>query len=345
MTVVFGWRTFLVRSYSFAELGLPDLATGPCTIEVRQKYAHLFWIPFFGIGKKWALRRGKDLYELPLEIEAHLERTRVRTPWYTYSGPLLLLLAGIVFWASQAYDEHQSAVYAETSFNEQAATLKKDLHDLSKKDFIKVQDPAHPYEDNSHYFKVDSVDAVNVYVRPFSTGKSEYSMTPLEVEQFYEAKKDDYPVIAVPRARLEGAFAPDYAAYRQPVHKGVDLLGTGLSYEIVRVEHHYAPLITRSGGGMGGNLYLNFENKGWPVILVGLKSGAGSLEWSSDLPTSFENRSPYAFRNFTIGARNYKTNLEYSVIFTVQDSLGQRYDYLVQGVNMQQQVRMVGSRE
>jgi hypothetical protein len=344
MTLVFGWRSFLLRSFSLAELGLPESASGPCSVEVRQKYFHLFWIPFFGLGKKWALRRGKDLYELPIEIEAHLSQSRVKTPWYTYSGPLLLLLAGVVFWGSDKYEQHRSAVYAETSYNEKATTLGRQLGALTSKDFIKVLDPGRPYEDNSHYLKVDSVDNTNAYVRPFSTGKSEYSMKPLEVEQYYEVTKNDYPLIAVPLARLKGAYSPDFAAYRQPNHKGVDLLGTGLAYEIQRVERHYEPQIERSGGGMGQDIYVNFENKGWPVTLVSLKTGAGALEWSTDMPTTFdEGGSPYRFRQFSLRGKNYKRGLEYSVLFTVRDSLGQTYDYLVQGVNMDQQVKKVSA--
>ena len=68
MRIVFGHNNFLIKSYTPAELGIPpsDKLNG-IVFEVRQHYFHLFWIPFFGIGKIYVIRRTGDsgMYQMP----------------------------------------------------------------------------------------------------------------------------------------------------------------------------------------------------------------------------------------------------------------------------------------
>src|SRR5690349_9358749 len=99
MRIVFGWNTFKIRSFSLPELGIKE--EPGISIEARQKYFHLFWIPFFSMGRKWAVRKGGQLYELPQSLETLVKTSSatsaVKTPFYTYAGPLLIA-AGVIFY-------------------------------------------------------------------------------------------------------------------------------------------------------------------------------------------------------------------------------------------------------
>ena len=46
--IIFGWNHFLIRSFMPHELGLGEETLDPeFMVEARQKYFHIFWIPFF----------------------------------------------------------------------------------------------------------------------------------------------------------------------------------------------------------------------------------------------------------------------------------------------------------
>jgi hypothetical protein len=88
--IVFGHNNFLIKSYTLEELGIySEQDSSSIMFQVRQRYAHLFWIPFFPIGKLWVTKKkGIDtLYEMPAEIKsAILSRYGTpRTPWYSFA--------------------------------------------------------------------------------------------------------------------------------------------------------------------------------------------------------------------------------------------------------------------
>src|SRR3569623_725156 len=93
--IVFGHNSFLLHSCKPLQLGMSEEFDKQYSIERRQRYFHLFWIPFFGIGKIWAMRNRQDnkLYvpnDLLLKALNALP-LKDKTPWYTYS----LLLIGV----------------------------------------------------------------------------------------------------------------------------------------------------------------------------------------------------------------------------------------------------------
>lgn len=110
--IVFGYNNFLIKSYTPAELGYPqEEGAVKLRFEIRQRYAHIFWIPFFPIGKFWVMRRAGDnnKYEVPqvmLKLVENLEG-QVRTPWYSFSVFLLAIAAGFIFWVNNFQEEQR----------------------------------------------------------------------------------------------------------------------------------------------------------------------------------------------------------------------------------------------
>ncbi|HEU4716278.1 MAG TPA: hypothetical protein VFU15_00510 [Bacteroidia bacterium] len=99
MIIVFGIRKFSIYTFSPSELGFTDPSWNGIQFKVLQQYFHLMWIPFFPVGKKWAISKpdGK-LYEVPHNILGHLgdPSAKVRTPWYAFAGLILAGVAGII---------------------------------------------------------------------------------------------------------------------------------------------------------------------------------------------------------------------------------------------------------
>lgn len=96
--IVFGIRHFKVKTYSAAEFGLVDPSWNTTQFVAAQRYFHIMYIPFFPAGK-FMSTRGQDgkLYYLNPQVAAHISSYNLnhKTPWYTWSGPIFLLLMGI----------------------------------------------------------------------------------------------------------------------------------------------------------------------------------------------------------------------------------------------------------
>src|ERR1700754_2783213 len=106
MRIGFGWHQFKIRSFDPYELGLTQRAANDFTIEVRQRCFYLFQLPFFGMGKQWSIRKNDQLFELPAAYKDAIRQRgewQVPTPWYVYTGPVLLTLIGLCFVIGSRY--------------------------------------------------------------------------------------------------------------------------------------------------------------------------------------------------------------------------------------------------
>ena len=103
--IVFGHNSFLLNACKPSQLGMSEDFDQLYSIERRQRYFHLFWIPFFGIGKTWGMRSHKDnkLYVPSPAVEQALNALplKEKTPWYTYSFLILVLAAVTTIYLSK----------------------------------------------------------------------------------------------------------------------------------------------------------------------------------------------------------------------------------------------------
>jgi hypothetical protein len=108
--ILFGWYSFLLKAYMLEELGIKvDDPTQHMQVEVRQRCFHLFWVPFFSLGKIYAFRKDGKLYNLTPELEATLRKHTVhKTPWYTYIGFILVFFGFIFYNANEKYEAYRS---------------------------------------------------------------------------------------------------------------------------------------------------------------------------------------------------------------------------------------------
>ncbi len=109
--IVFGHNNFRIKSITPAQLGLTDESWSGITFEIRQRYFHLFWIPFFSIGKLYGIKKPGDdsLYEMPAEIKQVIESNfKVGTPWYTFFLLWAALAGGAVAGIGGVISDYQN---------------------------------------------------------------------------------------------------------------------------------------------------------------------------------------------------------------------------------------------
>ncbi len=92
--IVFGWNSFLIKSYILQEFGFFQNDLAYERVEHRQKYFHLMFIPFFPIGRFWAVRIDGKLYHPSAEILSVLQSTRTnnKNALWAWSGVFAVLL-------------------------------------------------------------------------------------------------------------------------------------------------------------------------------------------------------------------------------------------------------------
>ncbi|MEH0157211.1 hypothetical protein V6R21_24070 [Limibacter armeniacum] len=117
--IIFGHNNFLIKAFTPEEVRLPvQEGDQQVSFEVRQRYAHIFWIPFFPIGKLWCIRvpGSKDLYQMPEEVKAAILQNyqgEIKTPWYSYSLILIAMAVGLFMYLGelQKKQEREDAFY------------------------------------------------------------------------------------------------------------------------------------------------------------------------------------------------------------------------------------------
>src|SRR6185369_5805834 len=141
--IVFGWNHFKLRSFTPFQLGITQKTDIDFTIELRQRYFHFFWIPFFSLGKKWAIRKGGKLYEMPqviADVTRGRDDLRVKTPFYTYAGPLLIVAAIIIFNINERVEDYRRLQYEKSQFAAAYADNSAKFRKPSPYDFYTLTD-------------------------------------------------------------------------------------------------------------------------------------------------------------------------------------------------------------
>lgn len=102
MRIIFGWNYIVLKSYRLKDLIVTnDESLKNAELVVREAYFHLFWIPFFSLGRRYHLKPD-NLTKRYLKPSADLMRQldkkqlKVKKKWYAWILTLLIGL-GLVF--------------------------------------------------------------------------------------------------------------------------------------------------------------------------------------------------------------------------------------------------------
>ncbi len=342
MSIVFGWNNFRIKSYKPQELGLTQNPDPGYRIEIRQSYFHLFWIPFFGLGKKWSINKGGKLYELPAEFVPLVQplQRQVRTPWYTYAGPLLILAGGLLFWA---YSEYQEYGYRQSSisyFKKKNTVLEEQLRHLTDKDIITFQEVSKEYwNDKMMYAKVEKLSGQTITITPVSSTSNE----PMDVEDSYMHFREQTPSFDIPLTLLLEAYPKKYdsSSGTALIQYGRPIMNNERNYIVKEVVHHFGPILGDRGTGSYGitGISMSLYNAGWPVVISGIKTIEGNIDWSANLGKEVAGKQPQWSYSCELHGKNYKPGEHYKFLLTMTDSTNQVHQYEIEGVNLDKTIK------
>lgn len=181
--IIYGMRASLQKTEPLAD-NCPNCNTsGSVQMNVFQRYAHIFWIPVFPIGKTGvsqctSCRQILKQKEMPASIKLGYEnlKTHTKIPVWTFSGLLIIALAIAGFAIAD---------------KQKASRVSKMLTSLHKDDVLEVK----VKDDQYTLFKVDHVTGNLVYVafNKFQTNM-ESSIDDLKDKEFDNSVIKEFPV-------------------------------------------------------------------------------------------------------------------------------------------------------
>lgn len=330
MSIIFGWNEFRIKSIKPEEVGIyrkelpPDL-----TFEGRQKYFHLFFIPFFGLSQRWVMRRGRDMYEMPNDFRDTIRSYGIQLypPWYTFLGPILMLLGTIVFSFYENFQEKKKDEMSKEYQKKNADILKYHLTHITPEALIQISTTKTRDE---ICLKVEEVrgDTLKCLKFPNSKKMRDADENAWAAAEYLKANPKQEKVF-VSKAALEQAFTGEWARYG-PKIQGVDFFGDSLKWKVNNISFPFAPnLLWGSSSGSStraGKTRFNMEMRdyGEDCEMIDIQTIEGSAVWDkSALPQKITGRT-----SFRISGENYspgKGKLKFRIM--VKDEKSQTHTF------------------
>jgi hypothetical protein len=341
MSIVFGWNNFKIKSFDPYELGLTNNLQNDFTIEARQSYFHLFWIPCFGLGKKWNIRKGGQLYELPAAYAHAIQQqnVKVRSPWYTFLLPILGIIGLLGFGVSEKYKAYKWDQYAKNEFETKAETLTQQINAITTKDIVKIENE----KGERSYLKAEKIKTTSIVFSKFITDKSsEYDESSIYVENFYLQHPAYLDTVEIEKSSLLNAIPKIYDK-NMPAYmmNGNNLVNKREKHVISEIVRHFQPIISDrgTGGFFDKTLTMDFSNSGWSCNLIEIKNIEGNINWVNEVPTRIDSPKDGNDQRFQLSGENYKMGTKYKFQMTFKDTTNATYKYLVEGKDFEKTIK------
>lgn len=326
MRIVFGWNHFRIRTFDPVELGLTQQTDPGLKIEVRQHYFHLFWIPFFSLGKKWAIRKNNELYEMPGMLKSTIKSRddiKVRTPWYTYAGPLLIALAGSGYMVNEKVEAYQWDKAREqrfmTEYQQNISLFRKPSPD----DYYLLTSNGY----DEQFAKVTMLNKQNIELS-YITNSSASAYTPVKIAELFTTYSNEMESVTISRGDSAKLFCKQYD--ERDSFEGLRLNDkSGKTWRVQKIIRLDGPILKDGGFAsyLGSQeITMEIANEGYEAAITRIEAMQGDVQWMVDeLPISLPAGKEFMLR----GRGNFKK--PYQVKFTCTTADGREIFYLLEG--------------
>jgi hypothetical protein len=317
-----------------------DLEAKPETIQIVARTLSRF-IPFepFSFFGKRGWHDSLPQTKVVDEVSTGVDGTRY---FWIFPGILVAVLLGFI--GNEWYDNHKSYVYRRNKHNNMIASFKDEFRKLSASTLIQIEDISETYSEYDYFLKVEEIkgDDITAYV---IMRKQNYSKSLIEIEMLYNQYKEtgSLQVVTFKRSDLDTAYTYDYNQWKdRETRNTAALMNDDKKFHITYVDRLFAPgLQGRGTGSYGTDISMEMMNYGWPGNIVSIETIEGTIDWTNqELPKRMppvrigDNDYP----SFYLQGANYERNSGYKFRVDVEDTLGGKHSFLVEGHNLQQNV-------
>ncbi len=92
--IIYGWRDKVIKTYEDSHIKCKECGSYSQVFIVLQSYFHIFWIPFFPLGRKKVVCQCVECEDASNTERLDHYRSVTRTPFYLFTG--VLLIAGFL---------------------------------------------------------------------------------------------------------------------------------------------------------------------------------------------------------------------------------------------------------
>lgn len=334
MGVRLGTNGFTVSKHQPEEIGMQQDPAKPFTVEVRAKYFHIMYIPFFATGKETVLLfRDGNRYIVPDAYKAAgiALAEKAATPWYSFSGLILapLVLFGVILFLNmRSGNERQEIAEEETRASN---TMLKQIESTAEGDYFLVE-VKNAQSTEFKVLKVDSADANLVYftdkgIGAYMTGSIE---NPFPTALRFGDTSLKSVQVKLPRSVLRAATVKEEPGAFQPY----DSARTFVIYEIrfiagPEIENTVSPTLVP---GENSTISMRVNNSSGTITALKPRKNITSIE--SQLPIVAKADIPF---DLAIVPKDYG-----ACTFTLEfkeDASGKIFKYFIMAFNGSAQVQ------
>ena len=289
MLLVWGHNNFRLKAVSPIEIGIINPTFQGMQFELRQKYGHLFWIPFIPLGQIWVTKKSDGrLYNCPDEIEKLLrDRYPSKGSIWAWTGPLLIIAGVIIAGISEKVQtSNRQQEYAQ-SYTESNTLLSKQVGDIQQNDYLvfNIKEGAAKYYDYKNIpLKVVRVNKEVVTLGTIYTSlESTESMNELSKLPYAEMMNGILDTFTVTKSSLEKSVCKKHD--EESTFPGITLpkINGSTQWKLKEIHHIEGPMLKELSldeSKKGDSHYYELENKGFPAEADSIVSITPGIEWA-----------------------------------------------------------------
>ncbi len=207
--VIFGWYAFTIKNYTRDELFQLGIAPENMGFLIKQKVAHVFWIPLFPIGKQYVLKRDGKNYEMPGVLISKLKSIETpKTPWYSFLLSILAIVVFIGVFFNETYDSYLYDKQARIRFEHKTIKTDSLIQQLDENHFLKVKGIT-LYGYGNVYLDIVAIKADTIYCLEVPTKNDYLAKVKENIKEFYiPSEKADTLKIAL--NALKNSYPKNY---------------------------------------------------------------------------------------------------------------------------------------
>lgn len=284
--IVFGHNNFNLLTVMPAELGMIDSQFAGIKFQLRQKYGHLFWIPFIPLGTMWVINRGDGkLYHCPPDMEHTLRQRYPRGgSIFAWSGLLLIAAIAIIYTISEKVSEHKWKKHYDTEYAEGAEKLQQSMSQLKPGQFLLLrgkESGSGDYGWQKLPLKILKVNANDILAGTYAEGFASSTFT-----------TDDASIVQLD---LQNSIRDSFTITKEQLKKSVAMsrgeINTvegfpikdfylGGVFSVVDVRDLGGPMLEEKANAAGKSAtYFEILNKGFDVIADSIVPKTAGTSW------------------------------------------------------------------
>ncbi|TND08422.1 MAG: hypothetical protein FD123_2218 [Bacteroidetes bacterium] len=329
--LVYGWYSFKVKTINQYDVHLDIAWNGGC-IEVRQKVFHLFWIPFFPIGKKWTFKgpAGEHYLHDSIAQQVKQQGVKIRTPFYSFSLLLLAGLIGIVAIAGNAWSGHQYKQRRDARFAKETKEMTASIGAIAPGNVLHFSGDYSGEGYDYRYCKVLAVNAKSIQVLTHAMPNSDDKDEINEIVDFLSDTLNDLDTVWIDKQKLiaslpanvdeeyqyklESPFPNSTKHYKLAdiyAAKGVEL----------SMESSYC-------SSQDKEITLYFNNRGFPGRVKAIRNNKGDIAWTYNDDKYYTIPAKSGFR---LSGTSSNPIVEYEFTIHTEDDYGNKTAFLIKG--------------